>query len=464
MKLETGTTGLLRFLTSLLGIILFNIALADDLSPIALERLKNLAEKGDVEAQFDYGLALTRQKSWDEGKKWIRKSADNGVGVAWYWLARHTNVDDDNLADYYIRAAKLGYDRAWYPAFEQTLFRAEDRADVVKAKKIADMFRAKKIKVVLINKELLDTVDRCHSAGKLKLPKQDMPTEKEKNDYARYVKQCFIFKRGLGVPRDMEKYRKCLYTQAQPKYSYNYLAEIYANGWGVPRQPMLALAFVCHASDVPAELNYQVTTLYNTRHEKQLKKEFKFCDHITSGRSIYECSGTEEKVATIKRKVKLDQLLANWSEQHKKEYQALALKAEKYWKSHAYDELDMSGTLAPTTAMNSVADARETFLADLVAFEKGKYSAKKGDYHALMKAINKNYQILMNKPHVVLFGTVSRDAVKVTQNSWLAYRDSYLELIKQRYPSIPHNDVMAQIATTRLAELKEIIHMSQYRD
>jgi hypothetical protein len=56
-------------------------------------------------------------------------------------------------------------------------------------------------------------------------------------------------------------HRKCLL--AKEPVGNAWLAEVYANGWGVPRDAMLAVALLCHASDVPAELTDMVETLYS---------------------------------------------------------------------------------------------------------------------------------------------------------------------------------------------------------
>jgi hypothetical protein len=59
------------------------------------EDLKKNAEQGDIEAMFEYGLAL---KDWDEQIRWIRAAAEKGHVKAMRWCSGHSRDFRDNMA------------------------------------------------------------------------------------------------------------------------------------------------------------------------------------------------------------------------------------------------------------------------------------------------------------------------------------------------------------------------------
>ncbi|MCX6550092.1 MAG: hypothetical protein NTY02_03620, partial [Acidobacteria bacterium] len=253
-----------------------------------LAALKAAAAKGDAQAQLDYAKALKPPES----RIWAQKAADQGLAEAWFWLGYTMNGD---ATPFYEKAAEKGYAEAFSYLLENLLFRAGPKADVAKAKKFADLARTLNVNLGSDAGEELWTIDRCSEAGAPDIPAADAPTKEE--SAAVGGEDCEPLR--VGRTPDLKKYRACLLSETPP--DNNLVAELYANGWGVKRNPRLAIALVCHASEVPAELMGMVKTLHETRTQAALKDDFLFCDNVTSGMNQGACADRAEKLAAATR-------------------------------------------------------------------------------------------------------------------------------------------------------------------
>jgi hypothetical protein len=139
----------------------------------------------------------------------------------------------DERAVLELAATERGDPDAVRAALDAFLFRAGRDADVVRAKRIADLARARGVKV----RGPRSSFD-AHPLQVGALPRS--PARRS-------------FRRLLRVPG--------LPPLSNPSRDGNKVAELYANGWGVKRDLQLAIALVCHASSVPAELESMVATL-----------------------------------------------------------------------------------------------------------------------------------------------------------------------------------------------------------
>ena len=245
-----------------------------------LESLKTRAAAGAAQDQLDYAKAL-KDIDPKESRVWAQKAADQNLAEAWYWLGYTSN---EGRFSNYKKAAELGYADAYEPIFDELLFRAAKQADVVEAKHFADLAISQHISLGYSGDIELETINRCYEAGEASIPVQDQIKAEEIQKFS--TKKCQIFR--AKKKRDLTSYASCILSQ-QPSDN-NHIAELYANGWGVKRNAMLAIAFACHGSQVPAELQDIVKELYEGRGNIELEDEFTFCSHATSKINQRRCS------------------------------------------------------------------------------------------------------------------------------------------------------------------------------
>ena len=418
-------------------------------SPSSFSQSKEEALKGGAKAQLAYGLSI-REKNEAEARIFIQKAADQGSGEAWYWLG-YGFVGKEPPSYYYEKAAELGYDKAFPELFESLLFRAGNEANVSKAKKYADLAKKFKINLGEDSQEELTVIDRCFEAGEVSIPKADLPSEEEKKIYSAAKIECDDFFTGIGNPKDLKKYAKCLLSSPEP--DNNFIAELYANGWGVERNPKIAMALVCHGSEVPTELISIVTELYEAKGQNKLKTPFVFCDHAISGMTGGFCSRIIEGREQKKRNLIFNELISKWNDEEKKAFQEMKTKAEQFFSEHATKENDMTGTARATIAIEIKSELRSKLLKDLKGFESGKLPSDQ-NLQESDKKLNELYSALMKRKSFEDWGTVNKDGIKSTQRLWIKYRDAWTKFAVLKYQGTKADDWNAWMTSRRNEQLK----------
>ncbi|MDH5180354.1 MAG: DUF1311 domain-containing protein [Gammaproteobacteria bacterium] len=420
---------------------------AAEITQADLNKLRAAAEQGNAAAQLDYAKAIS-EKDYQAAHVWAQKAADQNLAEAWFWLG-HNSIGD--TLRYYVKAAELGHEDALRYALDGALFRANNKTDLVLAKRLADLARKNRVDLGYGTESMLLTVDRCVEAGKLQPPAADLPSAEEKTRLSKQEGNCDAYQHGIDVAQDYTKYRKCLLSESYVDNAG--LAEIYANGWGVKRQPLLALSLVCHGSGVPAELEGMVETLYTTREEPVLHKPFLFCDHVTSGMNGGICSARAEAVRQAERRKEIGALQAGWTEQQRKLFMSAFEKADIFWDTHSSEEQDMSGTARASIAIAEHAELKEAFLTAIRGFEAGRFPAA-GNFKQVDAELNTIYRQIMAKEKPEQYGTVTKQGIRDTQRKWLRYRDAFVKFALQRYPGKTADYWRNWLTVNRNAQLK----------
>jgi uncharacterized protein YecT (DUF1311 family) len=414
--------------------------------------LRSSAEKGDPKAQLEYGKSI-KDQSREEAAKWIQKAADQGSGEAWYLLG-YMGLGTKQAEYYYEKAAEKSYPEAFQPLLDALIFRAGSAANIEKAKKFADLARKNKISFGYSSEDSFQVIDRCFEAGPPKMPVSDLPTSVEKKQFLQSKAECGSYNEGVDQERDLVSFRKCLLSQEdQDNVS---LAEIYANGWGVKRNAMLAIALVCRGSMVPAELEGMVNTLYSTKSEDRLRTEFTFCDHATSGLSGGFCAAEAEKIEAKKRSKEVTKISEKWSDSQKLAFFKLKTAAEDFFDESASSEQDLSGSGRAQFVINEQAAMKQDFMSSLEAFEKGQLPSDK-DFAGADKELNRVYALVMKRKYEEGPGAVTKEGIRSTQRKWVTYRDAWVEFGKSKYPEITTEAWKAWLTKKRIAKLKEFV-------
>lgn len=386
---------------------------------------KAAAEKGDPRAQLEYGKSLL-QNSRDEARVWLQKAAEQGQGEAWFLLGGYRLGDKPDVF-YYEKAAEHGYQEAFMYLLDVLLFRAGASADVVKAKKYADLARERKVMLNFDEKStsrFLYTVDQCYEAGTPIIPDSDRPL----------------------IPTGADN---------------NEVAEIYANGRGVKRSPKLAIALVCHGSGVPMELMALVYDLVSTQDEDKLDREFKFCDHVTSVMNIGFCAGHAEEVDSKKREAEFAVTLEHWSSAERVAFKELKGVVDDFislWATNETEKstsgLDMNGNESSLESMGMYFSFRRTleeeFFSAIRMFESGQLP-NDNNFKRADRDLNKAYTKIIGRKNLEDF----KDRIKATQRKWIKYRDAWTKFAAVKYPGVPSDVFKAWLTQKRTEQLRE---------
>lgn len=400
-----------------------------------LARLKSAALGGGAQAELDYAKALEQAGDRDGGRAWAQKAAAQDLGEAWYWLGT-TALPADDPAHYYVRAAELGYKPAFGDALDALLFRAGAKADVARAKRIADLGRRLHVEFGYDTEDEYATVDACYAAGSPELPAADLRAPPPRgSDCDEYHGQ-------------WQQYRACLIAQSSPN---TLLAEVYANGWGVARDTRLATALVCHGSEVPAELMAMVATLQ----KKTLDRPFLFCEHVTSGMNGAECAAQAGAIADKKRAREIATIARGWKAPETAAFRDLRGAADAFFEAHAGSEQDNSGSGHLAFYIEEVGQKKDAFVSQLKAFEAGKRPPH-DDFAARDRAMNAAYRHIIKDTDWNASGTLSAEGIRETQRKWLVYRDAWAKFGVLRYPGTSASDWNAWTTKRRTEELKGI--------
>ncbi len=408
-------------------------------SAAVAEGLRTAAEKGAAVDQLAYAKHLDEvAHKPDDARIWARKAADQGLADAWLWLGLHTA--GDGAVGFYEKAAEGGANRAFDYLLDDLLFRAGDKADVAKAKHFADLARSRNLSIGAAE---LTTIDRCAEAGKPKIPAADVPSEEERKALA--AEDC-------GSQEGVKRV-KCLLGE-EPRDG-NALAEVYANGWGVKRSPRLAIALLCHASQVPAELEGMVSILYDSRDDAALDPPFRFCDHITSGMNQGVCAAQEEGRKAAERSSELERIVAKWTPKQQEAYRSLRKAAVAFFEERSSSEVDQSGTGHSAFTIEEEGTLEDGFLAALRRFEAHDLP-RDADLAAADRALNAIYAQRRKGEGLDSFGTIKPDGIRSTQRAWIAYRDAWTRLAEVRYPNAPAAAVTTWCTTERTRQLEAL--------
>ena len=411
------------------------------------------AEKGDARSQLEYGKAI-REKSKAEAAIWVQKAADQGLSEAWFWLG-YTGLGKEKEVFYFKKAADLGHTDAFSYLLEKLLFRAGSAANVKEAKKYMELARKFNIKYFNTT-NAFKTVDRCYEAGSPVIPAYDLPSAEEKIVFKNSEINCWHFQVDIETPQDWNQYRKCLLSQEY--INNNDLAEIYANGWGVKRNPQLSIALVCHGGSVPFELDFMVETLYSTRNHQHLQEEFYFCNNVTSGMNSGFCAARAEEIAVKRRDKELNNLMSQWTEVQKNAFYILQNEASNFFSEHATSEQDMSGSARSIISIDEKSRLNNKMLNDIKDFEAGNFP-KAVDFVRVDADLNRIYKQIMNKNKSdtdYYNGAITKEGIKATQKEWLKYRDAWGKFIAARYPDRSLDLWKTWLTLERIAQLKEI--------
>ncbi|MFC5479886.1 lysozyme inhibitor LprI family protein [Massilia suwonensis] len=240
------------------------------------------------------------------------------------------------------------------------------------------------------------------------------------------------------------------------------LMMLYANGYGVARNPDRAIYHACKLDSAKAEMELRVGYLASPAAAAD-RQPFDLCDHITSGRMGGVCAAISQNRAEHVRAAHLDRFAASLPSAVRQPFARLRAAAAAFTRKAA-GEVDMTGTGGAGFTFRHSGRRAEEFLDTLLKAASGKLPpASPARLAQLDRELNEVYQKVLatpseqeNHPERIRSSTVKRAAVRDAQRAWLAYRDAWEPFLAAARLPVDAAAVKAVLTRQRVAQLKRI--------
>ncbi len=256
---------------------------------------------------------------------------------------------------------------------------------------------------------------------------------------------------------DWRQVRLCAFA----RQDQGVLMMLYANGFGVARQPELALKYACGLGGARAEMSGRVDHLLALRSGAE-PAPFDLCDDITSGYMQGVCAAIDERRHNKARGVQLDGLTKGWPPQHLDAFERARRALAAFADARGRNETDASGTARAAMAIEAESAETARFARDIAGFERGqlpRYDAAR--LAAADAQLNLLYRQLMARAvtpeHTITPDTtVTGNDLKLTQRAWLGYRDALAAFGAARYPQVAPASWKTLATLRRVEQLRQL--------
>ena len=244
------------------------------------------------------------------------------------------------------------------------------------------------------------------------------------------------------------------------------LMMLYANGFGVAKNPDLAIRYACSLDGVAqAEMQARVAHLLGSATYGR-RKPFDFCDDITSGRNGAICAWIDERQNAKVRRARLSGFSKKLTPQVRAAFTTLQEAAALFAETMSDNERDMHGTGAVGFALQAKGKQSDLFVKDILDASNGilpRYTAE--EYASLDATLNVTYESVLHTPSKqegdderIGFSTVTRTGVKQTERAWLAYRDAWVAYVAAASINWDPISVKALLTQRRIKQLLVIAY------
>lgn len=257
---------------------------------------------------------------------------------------------------------------------------------------------------------------------------------------------------------DWRKVRNCAFVdKEEPVYGSLVLMMIYANGYGVPRNPKLAIKYACEWRGTEGEMISRIPHIA----EMSGSDTIDMCDDATGGVFLQVCSGIDREQKEKVRNAWLSAFTEKLNEQQKSAFDKLRIAVKDFATSHSDGEVDTSGTAYVTEIDEAYSEELDLFVTDLRNYENGKtpkYTSEQ--FLEADKALNTIYQNIQNANNKRQNGG-SAEEVKKTERAWLKYRDAWVSFGRLRYLSVDSTSWKTLLTQRRVEQLSDIAEWVQ---
>lgn len=301
---------------------------------------------------------------------------------------------------------------------------------------------------------------QCMAVQQVQPPARDLPAASALHGLRNCGAQDRYYdtrQRVAASPAAWDQVRHC----ALAEHDAAVLMMLYANGYGVSRHDELALKYACSMPAAPAEMDARVAHL-NERVGRHDPAVFDQCDDVTSSHMGSFCASIQERLDNRERNGKVSAILKGWPLAQQAVAAKLQAALDVFAASRADQETDMSGGLRAALAIEARGFELDQFARDLQEAEKGRLPRyTQQQYQQLDRKLGELFERLMargaGKPgaHLVGYGTVTKEGIRITQQAWLTYRDAWVALGAARYPNVAPHAWKALLTQRRIEQLAE---------
>lgn len=300
----------------------------------------------------------------------------------------------------------------------------------------------------------------CKSTENLSPPVEHLPGNREFNTL--FGCESYRLYYGVGVTADPEQARKCAFIEVVDNEKVfggaSILMSIYANGKGVARNFDLAVKYACMSYHVPAERTAAIEKLLQYKKQNAEVTDFHVCNHITSGFMAGHCSALKRQIASMPRREALDAMISTWPAARRDAWQKLSPVVDEYINVVVENEVDMSGTARVALQLDEQ-ERLQQFTYDLLqSLHQGRPPVHSpGVLLDADASLNTAYKAVQQLPDHQITGTITRETIRRTQETWLRYRDAWTQFTKDAFPDISADSVRARLTLIRLDILKRYL-------
>jgi uncharacterized protein YecT (DUF1311 family) len=313
---------------------------------------------------------------------------------------------------------------------------------------------------------------QCDEVGKVcsqvefaTTPAGDNPTKQERQRLQGCSSDSLYY--GYSNPSDSVNARKCAFLQIEqdhfdgPFDGFPTLMTIYANGEGVTKNLDLALKFACKDEGwAPSEYEGRILHLDSLRRDHAVNNKFDYCDDITSGYMEGVCASTNAAIKKAARTKRIAKLMDSWSERDKCEFEKMQTIWQGYLGASA-EEVDQSGSARNAMTVENEESQEEDFFTSLLEFKQKKFPTYSNDDFIQtdreMNLLYKRIQKMSRDKSTLMWGTVTKENIRIVQKAWLKYRDAWIAFAKQKYPSVSASAWKTWLTRTRIAQMKPFL-------
>ena len=255
--------------------------------------------------------------------------------------------------------------------------------------------------------------------------------------------------------------RACAFTQADAAV----LMMLYANGFGVKRNPALAMKYACSMRATPAELSGRVHHLMwlqqtSSKQARQAAKPFDQCDDASSPEMTGVCAEIVERQDTRTRHQQLAALSARLTPAQKEQLDKLWKATQDFAAARAIFETAHAGDGHLTTRIAAASEEKNLLISDLMRTEQGDLPEEAPEqYASLDEQLNLAHQRIMRPEAQTPPASpdVTKGDVHATERAWLNYRDAWIAFGQARYPAVAPQAWGAWLTERRIRQLESLL-------
>ncbi|MFT4114606.1 hypothetical protein [Silvibacterium sp.] len=237
------------------------------------------------------------------------------------------------------------------------------------------------------------------------------------------------------------------------------LAELYANGYGVPKNLPLALRFSCELDNMAA----QAETASRVGHIEAMEsgklpasKRFDLCDDATSGMMTGWCASVDEGVADYSRAHRIAVVRGKLPRAAQDRLPELQTAEAGFENARVHGENQGGG--GSGSAGFALIDQnllREQFVRNLENFAAGRAPRATPTLRSTAQAqLDKAAKDAATLPD--LPGSYTHEGLIATQQAWQQLFDAWMRFVPVAFPHLPPDDAATELLRLRIHQLKKL--------